>query len=404
LPEGTRIGEFQITGRLGKGGMGDVYLAVQQSMGRPVALKIMSAAFSESELAVARFQKETQLLGRLNHPNIVSAYGAGEEDGFHFLAMAYIDGETLRARLKREGALAEREVLLIGLRLATALAYAWGQFQLLHRDIKPENIMVTPEGQVLLMDLGISKSGDESENVLTNTGDAIGTPYYMSPELFRGERDLDERCDIFSLGATLYHLVTGRRPFTGDGVVAIFEAMLHTAPTAAHVLRSGVSEATGVLLARMLEPDRNKRPTDWSAMEAELARVIHDLPEDASELQDLDAPTIRIPRLADKGKKTSPARARTITLLLSLLAAIAAFVLLREPGAAVPKVIESVAVAPLTTAPEREPEAESPAPPCYSRRGCGGIFLADRDSGHEQSCAGRVAPHRSQAQTCFDEC
>ena len=357
LPPGTRIGEFTIKGTLGKGGMGDVYLAEQASLGRPVALKVMSAEFSENEVAVSRFRKETRLLGKLSHPNIVSAFGAGEDEGFHYLAMAYIDGQTATSRLRSERLLCEQEVLMIGLRLVNALAYAWDNFQLLHRDIKPENIMLTPEGQVLLMDLGISKSADEStQHELTSTGDAVGTPYYMSPELFRGEKALDQRCDIFSLGATLYHLLTGRRPFKGDSIVAIYEAACNETPVPANARVPVVTEGTSELLAEMMRPERQDRPRDWVSLERRIASALKDLPEESGAFpihQDLDAPTIRIPRLADE-KKPRRVGARTITLLASLLAAMIAFIVTRDAGAPVPEVIAPVSI------PASEPDPEPP--------------------------------------------
>lgn len=212
---GTTVGGFRIERLLGKGGMGEVYLARQLSMDRDVALKILPPSMTQDEEDVQRFIQEVRLAARLNHPHIVMAHEAGKDNGVYYLAMGYVKGDTLAELLAGGGVLEERDALAITQRMAGALAHAWDKFRILHRDIKPANIILDEDGDPKLMDMGLSKSLNEDTG-MTMAGSVMGTPNYMSPEQAHGEGELDCRSDMYSLGATLYHMLSGTMPFDGS--------------------------------------------------------------------------------------------------------------------------------------------------------------------------------------------
>lgn len=259
---GTTIGNFRIERQLGGGAMGEVFLAIQLSMDRRVALKVLPQALTRDPRTVERFRREVRMSARLEHPNIVTAFEAGEDAGYHFLAMTYVEGEDLGTRLKREGALEERAALLAGRQIADALRYAWDEHQLLHRDVKPSNIMVDDNGRARLMDLGISICLNEAQASLTTAGMIIGTPHYMSPEQIRGE-DLDWRADAYSLGATLYHLVTGGPPFRSGSSAEVIGQHLAEPVIPARKRRGSLTAGCSLLLERMMAKNRDDRHRSW---------------------------------------------------------------------------------------------------------------------------------------------
>ncbi len=198
--EGQTLGDFEILARLGQGGMGAVYKARQVSLDRLVALKTLQGALAGDGEFIAR--------------------AAGETDGLHWFAMEFVEGESAQARLRRKGRLSAAEAIAIGVHVAKALDYAWRKAQLIHRDIKPDNIFLSSDGEVKLGDLGLAKSAGEDQS-LTTTGASMGTPHYVSPEQGKGSRDVDLRADIYSLGCTLFHLVSGSTPYRGDTAMAV---------------------------------------------------------------------------------------------------------------------------------------------------------------------------------------
>ena len=224
---GSTLAGFRLEQRIGKGGMGEVYLARQLSVDRKVAVKILPPNFAEDQQAVQRFLHEGRLAARLDHANIVTVHEAGEDNGNYYLAMAYVEGESLDRRLQRDGMLPERQGMAIVRAVADALGYAWDEFQLLHRDLKPANIMLDRRGRVFLMDLGLAKSLGEDHR-MTMSGAILGTPQYMSPEQAQSLSSLGVPSDVYSLGATLYHLVVGTPPFTGDSVFQILNQHVNT--------------------------------------------------------------------------------------------------------------------------------------------------------------------------------
>lgn len=220
LQADLQFDNFILEKRLGQGGMGEVWLATQFPMERPVAIKILSPKFSSNEAFIELFLNEIRLTGKMEHPNIVTAFTAGVVGDFYYLAMSYVDGHELSEVLDIEGVMDEREALKIVRFIAEALKYAWNRYKLLHCDIKPSNIMLDINGSPKLMDLGISKTISDETN---DCEEIAGTPYYISPEQARKDKDIDFRSDLYSLGATLYHMVTGEVPFKG---VSAYDTMV----------------------------------------------------------------------------------------------------------------------------------------------------------------------------------
>ena len=222
LPPGTIMGGFEIIRLLGKGGMGNVYLAKQLSMQRMVALKILLKSLTQDKESVEQFLNEARVSGRLNHPNIIPAIDAGEHAGTYYLATAFVDGEDLEHKLEKEYTISEKEALGIVIKIGHALNYAWEAYGLLHKDIKPGNLMYDISNEVFLMDMGIAQyigegSGGE-EHIL-------GSPFYMSPEQTTASR-LSWTSDLYSLGATLYNMLVGLPPYDAPEVMRIIE--MHT--------------------------------------------------------------------------------------------------------------------------------------------------------------------------------
>jgi serine/threonine-protein kinase len=255
-----RIGGYDLLEKVGQGGMGTVYLARQPSLDRTVAVKILKPSLAKNETYVKRFLREARSAGQLNHPNIVQAVEVGEADGYYFFAMEYIDGRTLRQVVKENGPLPEERLLEVAEQMASALAHAWQRGGMIHRDVKPHNIMVTADGSAKLMDMGLAKSTEEEDVTVTQAGRIIGSPSFASPEQLRGEvHDLDIRTDIYSLGCTLFHAVTGKLPFEGPTAAVTMARNLNEPLPKVRELRPELSEGLEYLIARMTEKDRERR-------------------------------------------------------------------------------------------------------------------------------------------------
>ncbi len=209
----STIGGYELLELLGKGGMGTVYRA-KTPAGAIVAVKILAPHLTGNDVLRSRFYLEARLAMGLEHPNIVRAIDVGEDNARHYLAMEFIDGESVNKRIAREGALPEPDAIKIAAAVARALDKAHSE-GLVHRDVKPDNILVTKSGEVKLTDLGLAKKA-EIDLDLTRTGKGLGTPHFMAPEQFRDAKNVDPRSDIYALGATLYVMVTGRLPFRGN--------------------------------------------------------------------------------------------------------------------------------------------------------------------------------------------
>ena len=212
-------GKFEIPGyeiieRLGKGSMGLVFKAKQTSVDRIVAVKVLLDSLAENKEFIKRFEREAKIAAKLSHNNIVNAIDAGQVEGHHYFVMEYVEGATIKDELDKNKVFDEKIALKIVLAVAEAMKHAHER-GLIHRDIKPENVMLTKDGNVKLADLGLARPTADENWAMSEAGMAIGTPYYISPEQVRGQVDVDIRGDIYSLGATLYHMATGRVPFPG---------------------------------------------------------------------------------------------------------------------------------------------------------------------------------------------
>ncbi len=226
---GIELGDYHVGHRLGRGGMAEVYVAEQRSLGRRVALKVLQGRLAEDQAYIRRFQNEAKAAAALVHDNIVQIYEVGVRDGVHFIAQEYVKGQNLRQWIQRQGALTPRQCFHVLRRVASALHKA-AQTGIVHRDIKPENILLGQSGEVKVADFGLARLQSLSPNVnQTQEGIAVGTPLYMSPEQVEG-RAVDPRSDLYSLGATAYHMLAGRPPFEGDTALAIAVQHLRNEP------------------------------------------------------------------------------------------------------------------------------------------------------------------------------
>jgi serine/threonine protein kinase len=248
-----QIPGYKIQGKLGAGAMAVVYKAKQLSLNRTVAIKVLPKRFSENPEYVERFYKEGQAAGKFNHNNIVQAFDVGEAGGYHYFIMEYVEGKTIYEDLATGKIFDEDEALDIIIQVAHALNHAHS-CGLIHRDVKPKNIMINTDGVVKLADMGLARETTDIETAQTEAGKAYGTPYYIAPEQIRGKIDIDGRADIYGLGATLYHMVTGRVPFMADDPSDVMRKHLREQLIPPdHIntmLSTGISEVIEVMMAK----------------------------------------------------------------------------------------------------------------------------------------------------------
>ena len=258
---------YRLERELGRGGMATVYLAQDLKHDRPVALKVLLPELAAS-LGPDRFQREIRLAARLQHPHILTVHDSGETAGQLWFTMPFVEGESLRDRLRRERQLAVEDALRITREAAQALQYAHDH-GVVHRDIKPENLLLTKDGNTLVADFGIARAvaGDEH---LTQTGMSVGTPAYMSPEQASGDKALDARTDIYSLGVVLYEMLAGEPPYTGPTAQAILAKRFTGEVPRVRQVRPSVPEAVEQALTRALAPV----PADRFSSAAEFARAL----------------------------------------------------------------------------------------------------------------------------------
>ncbi len=280
---GKTISHYRVVEAIGQGGMGVVYRAEDERLGRHVALKFLPEDLSGDRQALERFKREARAASALNHPNICTIYDVGEIDGRSFIAMEFLEGETLQKRIAGRP-LPNAEILEIGLQLAGALDAAHGK-GIVHRDIKPANIIVDSQGHAKLLDFGLASiekwhkgpASGMTETVmppegLTSPGTALGTAAYMAPEQARGE-ELDARSDLFSFGAVLYEMCTGKPAFGGATLALIFDNILHKEPSAPQLLNPALLPGLEHVVVKALAKDREERYQSAADMRADLRRL-----------------------------------------------------------------------------------------------------------------------------------
>ena len=268
------LGEFEILEPIGVGGMGVVYRARQQALDRTVAVKVLQPSFALDTDFLARFRNEAVLAAGLNHPNIVQVYAAGQTEDLNWFAMECVEGESLQGRLSRKGRLDPAEAIAIVLHVVTGLEYAWRKARIIHRDIKPDNIFLSYDGEVKLGDLGLAKS-DSAQMKLTLNGVSMGTPHYVSPEHAEGREDLDLRADIYSLGATLYHLISGVTVYSGSTPMSVLMKHLSAEIPDICSFREGLPPVVAEVVTRMLQKAREDRYADYQEL-GDALRVAHE--------------------------------------------------------------------------------------------------------------------------------
>jgi len=270
MPEPVSIPGFELIEQIGAGSAGTVYKARQISMDRLVAIKILPPRYADDKRFIERFYQEARAVAKLNHPHIVTGIDVGSVGDCHYFVMEYVDGESLAARLDREGALKEAEALEFTRQIALALEHAYKN-GIVHRDVKPANILVTRGGVAKLADLGVARRAES--DVEASTGRVFGTPYYMSPEQARGSVDIDIRSDIYSLGATLYHLLSGKPPFHGFPPAVVMAKQIAEEPEDVRKLAPAVSKEAAELLALMMAKNPDDRPETPGDLVEEIKRV-----------------------------------------------------------------------------------------------------------------------------------
>jgi len=247
--------EYDVRKELGRGGMAIVYKAVQESLGRDVALKVLPQGMTHDPKTLKRFHREAQSAAQLNHPHIVTIFDEGELNGVHYMAMEYLEGRDLHTIVQEKGPLPPDQAVRLLTPVAEALGYAH-QRETVHRDVKSSNVMVTDVGRPVLMDFGIAYAGSDAR--LTQTGTVLGTPEYMSPEQARGNQ-VDARGDLYSLGVVLYEAVTGELPHTGGHPMSVVYKVLHESYTPPRQHNDEIPEWLEQIVAKLLKKDPDER-------------------------------------------------------------------------------------------------------------------------------------------------
>src|SRR5262245_20330032 len=323
LIAGSQIGAYRLLEPLGRGGMGEVHLALDTRLNRKVALKLLLAEFTTDPELLRRFEQEARAASALNHPNIITVYEIGEIEGRRFIATEYVEGETLRRRLARapERPIRLSEALEIASQVAVAIQAAH-EAGITHRDIKPENVMVRNDGLVKVLDFGLAKlsvartdfQAPPANSLNTRSGMVMGTISYMSPEQARGEK-VDHRTDIFSLGVMLYEMLAGRRPFEGATAGDVMAAVLNSEPVP---LTEAAPEAPATLW-RIVRRCLEKRPAQRFQSAGDLGFALVDSFTSSASRSESRQDTQAVSDGKKKGKKSSARKRERLTWLVAVL-------------------------------------------------------------------------------------
>jgi serine/threonine protein kinase len=316
---------YRIIKKLGAGAMATVYLAKQVSLDRLVAIKLLPRRFSSDAKFIDRFYREGRAAARFNDQNIVAAYDVGQSGEQHYFVMEYVDGETVHDRIVREGRIAEADAIAIVRQVASALKHAHAK-GFIHRDIKPKNIMLGSSGVVKLADLGLARALSDRESAEAEAGKAYGTPYYISPEQIRGLREIGPAADLYGLGATLYHMVTGRVPFPGKSPNEVMNRHLKAPLVPPDHVNPQLSSGVALVIEAMLAKDPSERYGDAGALLEDLDRVAAGEPPTHARGHDIvsvvaAAAAASAVGEAPRGPVRNEATATASPLLLGLLAA-----------------------------------------------------------------------------------
>jgi beta-lactam-binding protein with PASTA domain/tRNA A-37 threonylcarbamoyl transferase component Bud32 len=318
-------GRYEILERVGAGGMAEVYRARDELLGRDVAVKVLSDRFARDRSFVERFRREAQSAANLSHPNIVSLYDYGSDNGTYFIVMEYIDGRPLDGVIRAEGALLPERAAEIAADVAQALqrAHAGG---LVHRDIKPSNIMITSGGQTKVTDFGIARAvASDGEQTMTQTGMVIGTAAYLSPEQAQG-RPVDARSDVYSLGCVLYEMLTGRAPFGGDTPLSIAYKHVREDPSPPSQVNPDVPRELDAIVMKALAKNPDNRYSSAMELKQDLDRFTSGEAVQATPLLASDtvvAPRVERTRVMEEPAYEAPRRRAWLWWVVALLALLA---------------------------------------------------------------------------------
>lgn len=289
----THLENYRILAKVGEGGMGAVYKAKQLSLNRIVALKILPSKLALDKSYIARFLREARVAAKLNHENIIYVIDVGESGGVYYFAMEYVEGKTVRQLLAEQTILPEPRAIEISLQITKALEHAYS-YGIIHRDVKPANIMITDkESIVKLCDFGLAKELDLKSKA-TRHGAVAGTPYYISPEQITGG-DVDTRSDIYSMGATMYHMATGELPFSGKSAPIVMVKQLHERPLHPRAKNPKLSRAFDAVVMKCLA----KNPSQRYQSPSDLVKALNQLSSPARR---------KAPRGAHAGHRHSPGK------------------------------------------------------------------------------------------------
>ncbi len=268
---------YRVTEKIGTGGMADVYKAVDETLGRTVAVKVMHARYASDPAFASRFRQEAQAAANLQSPNIVNMYDWGADGDTYYIVMEYVRGSDLKSIILEKGALPSKKVADIGAQVASALSVAHG-YDIIHRDIKPHNIMVQPDGSVKVMDFGIARAGNST---MTQTGSVLGTAHYVSPEQAQG-KELTGASDLYSLGVVLYECVTGTLPFDADTPVAVALKQVNEQPLPPSARNSHIDPGLEAIIVKAMQKRAADRYSSPDEMRQDLRRVVSGEPVHAA--------------------------------------------------------------------------------------------------------------------------